>query len=79
MKIEEFILKDENNHYHCDNGPAINVDGFLAYCVHGEYHRLDGPAIEFASGDQSWYYNGQYIPVKSQEEFERYLKLMAFI
>ena len=24
----------------------------------GEYHRLDGPAIEYANGSKEWYING---------------------
>jgi len=26
----------------------------------GEWHREDGPAIEYANGDKYWYRNGQY-------------------
>ena len=29
------------------------------YNLNGELHREDGPAIEFADGDKSWYINGQ--------------------
>lgn len=43
-----------------------------------QYHRLDGPAIEYAEGQKWWYWHGVYVPVKSQEEFERWLKLQAF-
>lgn len=25
----------------------------------GQYHRIDGPAIEYANGDGSWYQNGK--------------------
>jgi hypothetical protein len=25
---------------------------------YGQFHRLDGPAIEYANGDQSWFENG---------------------
>ena len=25
----------------------------------GEYHRLDGPAIEYADGTKRWYKNGE--------------------
>jgi len=44
-----------------------------------DLHRLDGPAIEYNNGNKEYYVNGQYVPVKSQKEFEKYLKLMAFI
>lgn len=26
----------------------------------GQYHREDGPAIEWTNGDKSWYLNGMY-------------------
>ena len=26
----------------------------------GEYHRIDGPAIEFTNGDKWWYLNGKF-------------------
>jgi len=44
------------------------------------YHRLDGPAQERKGvySYKMWWYNGQSILVNSQEEFERYLKLIAF-
>ena len=27
----------------------------------GQLHRIDGPAIEWASGSKSWYINGQHV------------------
>jgi hypothetical protein len=27
--------------------------------LNGQLHRTDGPAIEYADGDKSWYLNGQ--------------------
>ena len=27
----------------------------------GEFHREDGPAIEYASGRKKWYQNGKFI------------------
>jgi hypothetical protein len=38
---------------------------------------LDGPAIEFGNGQKEWYYNGERVSCKSQEEFERFLSLKA--
>lgn len=40
-------------------------------------HRKDGPAVEY-NGAEEWYWYGEKIPVSSQEEFERYLRLKAF-
>ena len=28
------------------------------YNKEGQYHRLDGPAVEYANGDKAWYQNG---------------------
>jgi hypothetical protein len=53
--------------------------------LNGKRHRLKGPAVEWLldEGDEgihnTWYYNGEVIPCKSQEEFERILKLKAFL
>ena len=70
--------------HHRLDGPAIiqvfdSGSKSLHYFCHGKLHRLDGPARIFADGYTQWFYYGKYIPVKSQIEFERYLKLMAFI
>lgn len=40
-------------------------------------HRIDGPALDW-KGNPGWYLHGKSIPVKTQEEFERYLRLKAF-
>jgi len=36
--------------------------------LNGKLHREDGPAIEFANGDKSWYLNGDYV---TKEEHKR--------
>jgi hypothetical protein len=41
-------------------------------------HREDGPAVILPNGELTWVYMGQRIEVKSQEEFERWMKLKAF-
>jgi len=33
--------------------------GTIYWLFHCQYHREDGPAIEFANGDKEWYINGQ--------------------
>jgi len=59
------------------------------YNLEGQLHRLSGPAliykyekntkIPFSVTIESWFYNDMQIPVTSQKEFERYLKLLSFI
>ena len=34
-------------------------DGTKAWYLNGEYHRTDGPAIEFTNGDKQWFKNGK--------------------
>jgi hypothetical protein len=53
-------------------------NGDKVYYDNDDFHRLDGPAIEFANGDKYWYINGTYIPCKTQEEFERFVRLIIF-
>ena len=40
----------------------IEVDGLgnrFYYNSNGEFHRIDGPAVEWHDGTKSWYQNGQ--------------------
>lgn len=59
-------------------------DYFTSYYKRGKFHRINGPArIRHANhpvvpGGLQWWINGERIPVNSQEEFEKYLKLKAF-
>jgi len=63
---------------HRDNGPAIIYsNGDKDWYKNGNRHRLDGPAVDWEDR-KNWWLNGKHIPVSSQEEFERYLKLIAF-
>ena len=68
-----------NGKLHRTDGPAIEyADGYKAWYFDGKCHRTDGPAIENANGDKYWYFDDNQIDCKSQEEFERLLKLKAF-
>ena len=40
---------------------VINSFNDSYFLLEGRYHREDGPAIESADGDKSWYVNGQFI------------------
>jgi hypothetical protein len=68
-----------NNKLHREDGPAIEcIDGTKHWYINGKLHREDGPAIEYIGGDKSWYLNDEKIYCKTQEEFERLVKLKAF-
>jgi len=54
-----------NGHIHNSLGPAViqfTQQGAIyqrAWVVNHQYHRLDGPAIEYADGTKKWYANGE--------------------
>jgi hypothetical protein len=52
-------------------------DGRKSWWLNGKRHREDGPAIECSNGNV-WFINDEQIPCKTQEEFERLMKLKAF-
>ena len=37
----------------------VNTSGSKFWYQNGKRHRTDGPAIEFASGDKSWFIEGK--------------------
>jgi hypothetical protein len=39
------------------NGLHTSSDGTKKWYLNGQYHRTDGPAIEYASGSKEWYLN----------------------
>ena len=64
--------------YHRLDGPAIEwYNGDKSWFVDGYLHRLDGPAEVWARGN-AWYINGKQIHCRTQEEFERLIKLKYF-
>jgi hypothetical protein len=41
-------------------------NGYKEWCLNGERHREDGPAIEYSNGYKAWYLNGEEL---TEEEF----------
>ena len=35
------------------------ASGYVAWYLNGQYHREDGPAVEYANGDKEWYLNDE--------------------
>ena len=66
-----------NGLLHREDGPAV-IGTHESWYINGLRHRENGPAIEYHNGDKEWYYNGNLIDCRSQEEFERIIKLKAF-
>jgi hypothetical protein len=48
----------------------VYVDGSTYWYQNGKYHRLDGPAIEYANGDKSYYIEGKKY---TEEDFNEQL------
>ena len=49
---------------------VVVTDGGAQYwCLNGQLHREDGPAIIFADGEQSWYLNGKKL---TEQEFNNH-------
>ena len=38
-----------------------NADGSKVWWLNGEYHRTDGPAIEWPDGTKAWYLNDKQV------------------
>jgi hypothetical protein len=68
-----------NGEYHREDGPAVEyADATKCWYLNGKLHREDGPAVEWSIDNKFWYLNNVRIPCKTQEEFERLMKLKAF-
>lgn len=60
------------------NGLEIQQGGVKVWFKDDQPHRLDGPAMVWIN-NAHWYYEGAYVKVTSQEEFEEWLKYKAFV
>jgi hypothetical protein len=70
-----------NKHLHREGAPAREWhDGDKSWYQHDQLHRENGPAIEhYRENSIKWYWHNELIPVTSQEEFERWKRLRAFL
>lgn len=65
--------------YHRIDGPAVEMaNGDKQWHQNGKLHRLDGPAVDHVYGYKEWWVEGNNIDCKTQEEFERLMRLKAF-
>lgn len=68
-----------NDKLHREDGPAVEyANGNKSWYLNGNLHREDGPAIEYINGNKSYYIHNSKIDAKSQEEFEKIVKLLIF-
>ncbi len=72
-------FRNENNQLHNEDGPALILSsGSKFWFINNKRHRIDGPAVEYYNGAKSYYYQDELIVVKTDEEFQRFIKLKAF-
>ena len=70
-------FKKNTNIIHNSYGPAlIREDGYKAYYINNEWHRLDGPAIIFSSGEERYYINDEYL---TKKEFDLHPKRLKYL
>lgn len=61
------------------NDPIIyNYGDKYCYDEKGQFHREDGPALEYFDGTKIWYFHGKWIDCSTQEEFLKIIKLRMF-
>jgi len=62
--------------------PKLTIDEYgikIWKLPNGDYHREDGPAIEYSGGDKSWYLNGEnYTKIKYNQKM-RSVKLKQLL
>jgi hypothetical protein len=44
---------------HMKNGLNVNNNGAKHWYLHGQRHREDGPALEWANGHKEWWLHGE--------------------
>jgi hypothetical protein len=72
--------RNESNQLHRLDGPAReHSSGEKYWYKNGLRHREDGPAIDYDNRYKQYWYNGQQIPVNSDKEFKKYIKMIIFI
>jgi len=71
---------DEMGKFHRDDDLPADIwsCGCRTWYMHGERHRENGPAVIKCHRSEQWWYHGKYVDCKTQEEFERLIKLELF-
>jgi hypothetical protein len=79
-KFWNIIHYNEKNEWDREDGPALErSNGGKLWYKNNKRHREDGPAVEYPDEYKEYWYNDQRIPVNSDKEFKKYLKMKVFI
>ena len=57
----KFYYKKGTTRLHREDGPAVIDNRYKAWYINGILHRTDGPAVEYVSGDTSWWVDGKLL------------------
>ena len=72
-----FYFKKNTRIYHNPYGPAtLFQNGYKAYLIEGQWHRLDGPARIFPNGYEEYWINDEEL---SKEQFEKHPKRLKYL
>lgn len=71
--LKSKLIFDIESAHNCDSISCTTIMNMM-----GQLHCETGPAVITSSGDKEWWFEGERIPVSSQEDFEHYLKLKVF-
>lgn len=56
--IDSIFYHDSEGRKHCDDGPAVKMEGKTFWYQHGVLHRVGGPAVVRSGGNEEWYRDG---------------------
>jgi len=61
------------------DGLLISYYGTKRYYKNNAPHRLTGPAVINDFNSEWWYYKGRLVKCETQEEYQRYIKLLILL
>ena len=72
-----FYCKKDTRMQHNPYGPAVvSKDGYKAYFINNQWHRLDGPALILLDGRKIYFINDKEL---TKEEFETHPERLKFL
>ena len=72
IRVETWYFINEHPDF---TGCLIDEDSDIAWYKNGEWHREDGPAIEWIDGCKEWWLNGERLTEQQHRMIVRKMKL----
>ncbi len=74
-----YKVLENNIEYDVECEGINNIWFHTIYYHKGKRSRVKGPAVEYSSGLKEWWLDGEKFNCSSQAEFEKLLRLKAFL